>query len=192
MQGAYLTLASPFTTSINQFECLTGIQKDVTVGEVQLFQVDPWFGNMELLSVMEPGETVGWYRRYYLNDLPRNCCSYRRNIFLGKSAEECGCPERRKEHVLVTALVKLDLIPVVYDTDYFLTQNLEALIAEAQSVRDSEMDDSEAMQRSAERHTAAIRLLIGQGIHSEGKNTPVVNFRPFGSADLRKERIAMI
>lgn len=92
----------------------------------------------------------------------------------------------------MTALVKRDLVPVVYDTDFFLCTNLEALIAEAQSVRYSEMDDANAMSKSAERHMAAIRLLIGQATHSEGKNTPSVNFRPFGSADLRKVHVGMI
>ena len=92
----------------------------------------------------------------------------------------------------MTALVKLDLVPMQFDTDYALCTNLEALIAECQSVRYSEMDDANAMQKSAERHLAAIRLLIGQQTHVEGKNNPAVLFRPFGSADLRRVHVGMI
>jgi hypothetical protein len=192
VMGEFITLATPFATSVNEYQCLTGLQKDSTIGEVQIFQVDPLLGSMELLSTMEPGELVASYRRYYLHDLPRNCCPHRRFYPAGGSPEECGCPYRRKEHVLVTALVKRDLVPVVYDTDLLLTCNLEALIAEAQSVRYSEMDDANAMSKSAERHMAAIRLLIGQAAHVNGKNTPSVNFRPFGSADLRKVHVGMM
>jgi hypothetical protein len=191
VMGEFVTLATPFATTVNTFTSLSGIQKDVTIGEVQLFQIDPNWGSMELLSTMEPGEQVASYRRYYLHNLPRNCCSYARGILVPHAPVSCDCPYRPKEYALVTALVKLDLVPVTYDTDYFLSQNLEALIAECQSVRYSEMDDANAMQKSAERHLAAIRLLIGQQTHVEGKNNPAVIFRPFGSADLRRVNISM-
>jgi hypothetical protein len=192
VMGEFVTLASPFATTVNSYMSLTGLQKDVTLGEVQIFQIDPNWGSMELLSTMEPGETVASYRRYYLHNLPRNCCSYQRNILVPHADVGCGCPFAPKEFVLVTALVKLDLVPVTYDTDYFLSQNLEALIAECQSVRYSEMDDSNAMQKSAERHLAAIRLLIGQDTHTNGKNIQNALFRPFGSADLRRVHVGMI
>jgi len=191
VSGEFITLANPFSTSQFDYDTLTGIQKDVTVGEVQIFQIDPTWGSMELLSVMEPGEEVASYRRYYIHQLPRECCSYQRSVFAGKSAAECGCPYTPKQYVLVTALVKLDLVPVTWDTDYFLCQNLEALIAEAQSVRFSEMDSPNAMEQSAERHLAAIRLRIGEQTHVHGKNSPSIQFKPFGSADLRRLNVAM-
>ena len=191
VQGEFVTLDTPFANAQFNYDSITGFQKDVTIGEVQIFQVDPWFGNMELLSVMEPGETTAWYRRYYIHHLPKECCAYRRNIFAGKSADECGCPDRRKEHVLVTALVKLDLVPVVYDTDYTLIQNEQALIRECEAIRYSEMDSSEAIGKEQAAHLMAIRLLIGELQHFVGKNTPAVTFSPFGTADLRKVNIAM-
>lgn len=189
--GEFITLAAPFATSQYEYDCLTGIQKDVTIGEVQIFQIDPLLGSMELLSTMEPGETTAWYRRYYLHHLPRNCCPHRRFYMPGTSPEECGCPYRRKEHVLVTALVKLDLIPMVYDTDYSLIQSKEALMLEMQAGRYLKMDDANATAKYQAAHLSAIRLLIGENTHFQGKNTPSVLFRPFGSADLRKERIEM-
>jgi hypothetical protein len=191
VQGEFVTLAAPFASTKFNYDSITGIQKDVTLGEVQIFQVDPWFGVMELLSVMEPGETTGWYRRYYLSQLPRECCSYKRHVFPGKSAEECGCPGRAKEHVLVTALVKLDLVPMVYDTDYSLITSKEALLAEMKAGRYFGMDDQGATAKYAAAHTIAIRILIGENSHYQGIDNPAVSFKPFGSADLRKINLSM-
>ena len=90
---------------------------------------------------------------------------------------------------MVTAIAKLDLIPVVVPTDYFLTQSLEALVSECQAIRMSKMDDAVSAQKSADYHKKAISLLIGQCVHVYGKNTPSVNFAPFGRA--RWDRVCL-
>jgi len=190
VMGEFVTLKSPYVSTVNTFNRLTGLQKDVTASEVQFFQVDPNWGSMEQLSQMEPGETTAWYRRYYLSNIPARCCKFERAVPSSASAQ-CGCPYQRKEHVLVTALVKLDLVPAVYDTDYLLLQSLEAIKRETQSIRFSKMDDPAAQQTSAEHHQAAIRLLIGQLTHFQGKNNVAVNFAPFGNARLERLNIGM-
>lgn len=189
VEGEFVTLQAPFGITVNQFSQITGIQKDPTVGPVLIFQSDPYWGSLELLSHMEPTETTASYRRYYLNGLPCGCCRHDR---MWKASSLPGCPCRAREFVLVTAIAKLDLVPVVGDTDYCVIQNLEALIAECQSVRYSEMDSPQAMQKSAERHQAAIRLLIGELSHYQGKNSPSIDFAPFGSARLERVCINMI
>jgi hypothetical protein len=123
---------------------------------------------------MEPGETVASYQRYYVGGLPRNCCAV---------------PAADADTVQITAMVKLDFVPVVTPTDYLLVQNLEALIAECQAVRYSEMDSPAAMTKEAERHRAAIRLLNGELAHYAGKEQVAINFAPFGSAHLARQRI---
>lgn len=173
IQGVLLSLGSPFVDTPLQINSITGIQKDVTVGAVQYFEVDVATGTQRLILTMEPGEKVAAYRRYFVNGVPATCCD-------GVTPPQ------------VTAMAKLELIPVTYDPDYLLIQNIEALIAECQSIRYSEMDSAEATRKSLERHTAAIRLLQGEIVHYEGKERPAIVFAPFGSARLERQRIGTL
>lgn len=170
--GIFLNLSdSPFAQTPMSLNTLAGIQKDITYGPVQIFQVDPKTGNQTLLHTMEPTETTALYRRYYLDSLP------------------CG---RSDKPVQVTAIAKLELIPVMTDTDYCLLQNLEAIIEESQSIRYSEMDTTAAKTISQERHQQAVRFLNGELVHYLGKDDPAVVFAPFGSASLERVNIGMI
>jgi hypothetical protein len=178
VQGQWVQFESPFASAPMQFNTITGIQKDVTNGQIQVFQVDPTSGEQVLLLTMEPGETTASYRRYYLNALPPNCCR-----------DGSGTSE---SFANITALVKLELIPVVVDTDYCLIQNLEALIEECQAVRYSEMDSGTAAQMEAKCHARAIGHLNGELAHYLGVNQVATSFKPFGSASLERVRIGMI
>lgn len=176
VQGEFVTLASPFVDFLNQPSTITGFQKDWTYGDVQIFQVDPATGDETLLLVMEPSETVAGYRRYYLHNLPQNCL-----VTTGST-----------DTLRVTAICKMELIPVVADTDYLLIQNLEAVIEECIAVRMSEMDNAQAQQLAAVHHRNAIGLLNGELRHYLGNEVPAVNFKPFGSARLERLRVDMI
>lgn len=190
IEGEFVTLQSPYAMSVNTFRTLTGIQKDITQGPVQVFQSDPTWGIAEIILTMEPSETTAWYRRYYMKDIPRGCCPVVRPVWVNNPPPECGC-SAPKPFVLVTALVKLDLIPVVTDTDYCLIQNLEALIEEAQSVKLREGQTASAIEIAKDHHTKAIQLLIGECNHFYGKNQPEVLFKPFGRDDRRLTRLML-
>lgn len=177
VQGEFITLDSPFVQTTNQFTALTGFQKDVTYGVVQIFQVDPATGDERLLLTMQPGEKVAGYRRYYLHNLPANCCLV---------------PSTGNQTLTVTAIVKLELIPAVVDTDYLLLQNLEAIIEECIAVRMSEMDNVEAQRLASIHHVNAIRLLNSEIAHYLGKQSPAVGFHPFGSARLENQKIGQL
>lgn len=176
LQVPNVMVNAPLSASPQPFSAITGYQKDVTAGPVQVFQVDPVTGAEVLIHTMEPGETTGWYRRYYFNNLPNDCCF---------SSLTPG-------NVQVTAICKLDPIPVVYDTDYFTLQSLEALIEECQAIRYGDMDVAKAKVFEARHHSKAIGLLNGQLAHFLGKQTPAVNFAPFGSANLERVNVGMI
>lgn len=175
--GIFVNVESPFADSPMPFNAITGIQKDVTSGPIQIFQVDPVTGDQVLLSIMEPGEQVASYRRYYLNNLPLNCCHI---------------PQTGVQNLQVTAIAKLELIPVVVDTDYLLLSNLEAITEECQSIRYSEIDSESAKKMAVERHTQAVRLLQGEVCHYQGKTNAAVSFKPFGSAGLDRIKIGMV
>jgi hypothetical protein len=179
--GAFMTFSSPFVTSAMTFTSLTGIQKDVTIGQVRYYQHDPTTGNEILILTMEPGETTAQYRRYYLHRLPFSCCA----------PAGSGCTGNPQE-IQVTALAKLELVPCVVPTDWLLIQNLEAIIEECQSVRYSEMDSLSAKQMAAERHKQAIGMLLGEQAHYLGLNLPAVRFSPFGDARMTRQKIGRL
>jgi len=175
VQGEFVVLESPFVSPSAQFNSITGIQKDVTHGQVRIYQTDPATGEQVLLLTMEPGEETASYRRYYFSNLPSTCCQ--------------TSPGTASQNVTVTAIAKLEMIPVVVDTDYCLIQNLEAIIEEAQSVRYSEIDTPAAKQMAQERHLQAIRLLRGEMTHYQGIDDVAVDWAPFGSARLSRLKI---
>lgn len=183
VDGCFATLTAPFvdlilpgtTTGVELSEIL-GIQKDVTLYPVSIYEVNLTTGAENLLLTMEPGETVAAYQKYYFDALPLGCCGS------GTSAST----------VQLKAMVKLDLVPVRVPTDYLLIQSKEALIAEGQSMRFADMDSANAKAQSAERHTAAVRYLQGQLTHYEGKSNPAISFAPFGRSRLSIQRIGQL
>lgn len=184
VQGVFATFESPFVQTATKFNSITGIQKDITAGDIQIFAVNATTGDETLLLTMEPGEQVAGYRRYYFHNLPTSCCA--------GSLPADDCAANPSEPLQVKALVKLELVPVVYDTDYLLLHNLEAIIEEAQSIRLSEVDSAAAKQDSAFHHQMAVRLLNAELVHYYGKDSPAVNFAPFGSATLERLNISMM
>jgi hypothetical protein len=177
VQGVFLSLDQPFVTTPMKFGAITGIQKDKTVGQVRIYQTDPTTGEQVLLLTMEPSELTASYRRYYLSQLPRSCCSTTTTAI---------------QSIPITAIAKLEMIPVQVDTDYLLLQNLEAIIEECQSIRLSEVDNKASKQMSAERHIQAIRMLNGELNHYLGNQSPAVNFAPFGTARLERQMIGRL
>lgn len=177
VQGVFVELTTPFVDTDFPFNTLTGLQKDITIGPIQIWEVDPDTGDQELISTMEPSEQVAGYRRYFLNGLPVTCC-----------------PQTTPPNTIVqvTAMAKLAFIPVVADTDLLLIQNLQALKEECQAVRFGEMDDTTSAQQAILRHKKAINLLNGELVHFLGKEEPAISFSPFGTAHLGRQRIGAL
>lgn len=174
VQGEYVIVDDPFGDSLNSFKNpLSGIQKDVTSGTLQFFAVDPSTGDETMFHTMEPGEQVAGYKRYYLNHLPQGCC----------------LTNPVTTTLQVSAIAKLELVPVVVDQDYLLLTSLEAIIEECQSIRYSEMDSERAEKLSLVHHQQAVRYLQGELVHLYGKDHPATNFAPFGTARLCRQKI---
>jgi hypothetical protein len=180
--GQFEVLAAPFVQWPQQFNKITGIQKDITNAPVQIFQADPNTGQQVLLANMQPQEQTAWYRRYFFNPLPFNCCS-------GLFPNPCIPPVPPPQNVTVTAIVKLEFVPVQYDTDYCLIQNLEALTEEAMAVRYSTMDSDQSKNLAAIKHKEAVRFLNGELSHYYGQYNPAIEISVFGSARLERQQI---
>jgi hypothetical protein len=170
--GEYLTLASPFVDSVNQFSSITGIQKDQTYGPLQFFQVDPTSGAENALSTMEPNEGAANYRRYLINGIPINnlCCT-------GLSS------------IQVSAQGRLDFVPVQNETDYLIIPNVPALIEESLSIRFSRMESDNASKQSLLHHARALALLNGQLDTYTGKTNTAISLKISGLQGRRAQPI---
>lgn len=184
VQGQWENLTTPFIQWPMQFNEINGIQKDITNAPVNIYGVDPTTGNQTLLVTMQPNETVAGYRRYFFSNLPFNCCT-------STGPNPCiSTPQT--DQVVVTAIAKLEFVPVTVDTDYCLIGNLEALKCEAQAYRYSTMDSPQSKQLEQVKHRQAVGFLNGELNHALGLDDPAVNLSVFGSARLERHRIGSL
>lgn len=175
VNGFHLEFTEPFVTSGFIVTSFGAVQKDETVGDVTIYQVDDTTGDEVLLARYKPWETNPSYRRYYLNGLPINCCNG-------------GTPET----VQVEVMAKLEFVPVKYPTDFLIIGNLPALKEECRSILFSESDSPSSMQQSEIHHAKAISLLRQELGHYMGKQNPAINSAIFGTAGMRKQLIGQL
>lgn len=166
LDGVYVRLNPPFVDTeflfgANSLSKITGIQKAITVGDVRLYEVDTVTGASVALSIFEPSEETTAYRRYYLNGLPAYCCA-------GQTT------------VQVTAMAKLEFVPVTVDQDWLVISNIPALKLACEAVRYSEMDNPQAFQMSDRKWKEAVKVLRQEQDHYLGKERPAIRFSPFG------------
>lgn len=173
--GFYLTFTQPFATSSMIVTEIGGIQKDITYGDILLYQVDATTGTQVLLSRYGPTEMSPAYRRYYINRMPCGC-------FCHTNQSPCIQPQPVDPFVPVTAMVKLEHVPVSQLTDWMVIGNIPALIEECKSIRYADMDSEKAAQLSQVSHLKAVRLLNQEMTHYLGELNPAVNVAPFGTA----------
>lgn len=186
VEGVFITLRSPFSDSGFYFSKITGIQKDVTAGNVLFYEVDSVTGVQRKISQMEPGETSAWYRRYFINGVCNTCCDC-------EATPGSACtPSTVPKTAQITAMAKLEYIPVTVDTDYLIIGNIPALKQECMAVRYEESDSSNSLQMAVLKHRQAIKLLNQELEHYTGRLQPAIGFHPFGTADLKKQSIGTL
>lgn len=174
VDGFYLTLQSPFTTSAFVVTSFSALSKVVTKGDVVLKAVDATTGVETFLSRYTPQETNPAYRRYYLHSLPCNCC------------HDPALPPSTAQ---LTALLKYEYRPATQPSDFLLISNIPALKAECESIRYAEMDVANGQQFSILKHREAIKLLSQELEHYEGPQDVAINVRPTGVIGLRELRV---
>jgi hypothetical protein len=171
--GESMVLATPFTDSVNTFTEITGIQKQRTYGEVQIYQVDPTTGTETALVVMQPSEQTALYRKYFVNGLPTRCCN----------------SSTTNTTLQVLAMCKLDYVPVQVDSDYLMIMSVPALIDECMSIRFGRIDTPGAQQLSLMKHQSALRLLFGQLDNYLGRERPAIRRSLFGSDPMQLQPV---
>jgi hypothetical protein len=186
VNGFYMTLNQPFTNSGFIVTNIGGICKDQTFGDVLLYQVDNTTGAQVLLSRYAPSEMTPSYRRYYIHQVPRGCGS------VETPQSPCITGSTTSGLVGVTAMCKFEPIPVQVDTDFLVIGNIPALTEQCQAIRYSKMDEGNGMALTGPHHSRAIKLLQDEMRHYLGELQPAVNFAPWGTANLERQRIGSL
>lgn len=171
--GQYMVLANPFAQLAFNVSKITQILKDTTYGDVPVYQVDIATGAETLLTRLGPFETAPSYRRYYVNNLPANCCN--------------STPLTQ-----VQGIAKLEFVPCQNDTDLLMIQNISALIAECQSIRYGDMETPESERLAVIKHREAIRLLNNELDHRTDRNKPAVGVNLNEKRSLQRAGVGLV
>lgn len=126
--GIVITATNPATYSTVLVTHITSVVRDATQGLAWLYEYDPVTTNLIDLAMYEPTETNPRYRRSKLNgsgSVPTNTNSY---------GTKTMCLE---------ALVKLNFIPAILDTDFLFIDNLDALKFMVQAIKAEEANDEQ-------------------------------------------------
>lgn len=168
IEGEVVTIALPYAETVNLFDGgVTGVNKDVTLGNIRVYELDTTNSSIRQIATYEPDETAPLYRRSKIRGLA--------NLV---TQTNCGNP------IKVEAMVKLSFIAAVNDNDFLMIQCPQALKYAVQAV----IKDEDNLPGEAEVYWAkAIRAL-----NMQLRNTtspPSVNVSVHGSAYLRNQRI---
>jgi len=174
--GAFISFDTPFADGVYSINELSGLEKDDTLGAIQLVGVNTSTGVETTLIRLQATERNPAYRRYFLNGLPPQC-------------PDC---DSSTTTIQLQGIVKLEYLPVVSDTDFLLIQNIPALKNAMQAVRYGEVDTVQARAMSEQNHRVAIKILNEELVHYTGRENPAVHFAPFGNATLERAGLQMI
>lgn len=133
--GWSITLADPYGTTADYVRRIDRVVKDVTQGQVLLYAYNVAGAVLEDLARYDPGETSPSYVRYKLQ------------------TGHCGSGGCLRS---VVALVKLQFIPVKFDTDLVLIGNIDALADMMQSAKLKKAGD---LEQATKFRVSAVREL---------------------------------
>lgn len=167
--GEVITLNIPFSQSVNLYRRVDRVIKSPTVRPVYGYQFDDT--NLFPLSYYQPAETLPEYRtsRLLMSQCPQQNCDQ--------------WPSQ------ISALVKLEFVPVQNDDDHILIDNIDALAMAIQSIKLGDAYDPNGRDRIMANAVRELNLELRTKFPID--QTPV-HFKPFGTADLRKSAIGQL
>lgn len=166
--GFKLTLALPYVESSYFVSSIVGVTKPITDRNLNLYEVATSTANsLRLLAIYEPGETTVSLRRYQIPGFP--CTSTCAQNFL--------------------ALVKLQHVPVLRETDYLVIQSPAAF---EEMIRALEKKDAGQYDEAARSEADCVRELnLGKRNHSPSDQMPIV-IRTQGNSQPRRYGVGYI
>lgn len=180
-EGETLTLASPFVRSKLQYQSITRITKDVTQGVVRYYQYNSSNQLLTDLVFHDPTETTPMYRHSRISRINNQ------NVSCAQAQTSCGtlCNGLRS----VVALIKMDFIPVVADTDIIQIDNLQALKTMVMSIKAMEAEDPDKSERLEASSVRELNLEIRNKL----PNSQIpIQVQCYGSAWLEKQSIGTL
>lgn len=167
--GVELTLTLPYVSTSFRLREITRITKDETQGPLRYYQYDSVNDVMLDLVILDPTEVSPMFRRSRLPKRWRtgNCNGIRS----------------------VEALVKLEFIPVKYDSDMVQISNLDALSDMMLSVKYSNGGDAPMAKDFEAKAIREMNLELNNKYPNE--QTPV-DINPFGSASPSRHAIGSV
>lgn len=180
--GTEVTLANPFVTSGFSFlpPLLTGVQKDITNGNLLVYAYEAASDTETLIAVWEPSEKAPVYRRDRLAYLPTrgngngsHCCD--RGNGCEPRDTTCAGP-------VADAMVRMEFIPALVDTDWLFISSLEAI--EHMMLSQLKRTQNEYPESEVE-SAQAVKLLRQQLDAYNPPERQVLNVEVMGTAGLR-------
>jgi hypothetical protein len=181
VDGEYLTLVAPagFVESTNTFNSphLTGVQKPITLGRVTATSVNVTSAVETQIAVWSPSEMFPAYRRTFLVNMPE--LSQCAESDCSDQGDGCVAADASCTNVVVEAIVRLDFVPAVVDSDWLFIGNLEAL---RHMMRAITLEDKELYPLAEREIQLSLRALRAELEAYSPSERTVVNVQPFGTA----------
>jgi hypothetical protein len=171
-EGVTIINALPFVSTPMRFREITRVVRDKTSGPGRLFYYDPDNDVLRDCAVYDPTDTSPDFRFSKIPGLMRAAC--------------CTCANGARQ---VSALAKLQFIPVENDNDLVLISNLDAIGNMIQAIRKSDGGDSEGGETDVSRAVHEMNLELRDKFPQE--QTPIT-IRPSGAVGAFRAGIGMI
>lgn len=163
--GVVLTLEIPYVQTTFLVRRIDRVIKDETNGPVRGYQFDG--ATLYDLAYYDATETTPEYRKSKI-------------VGGGRNNRPGCCPSQ------ITALVKLAFVPVQFDDDLVLIDNLDALAMMVQAIKQSDSYDADQYEKMV---LGAVRELNLDLRNKLPVDQTVVNFSPYGTASLNRLNI---
>lgn len=140
--GEQVTLANPMATSTTIFAApgLTAVQKPLTKGYLKVFALDVATNIETQIATWAPSETRPSYRRTALVRLPVPCQNQLNSVCTDRG-DGCNPPLTNCAGATAEAMVRLELLPVVADSDWLLIGNIAAMKAMMRALQKEDEND---------------------------------------------------
>ena len=189
--GEYVTLPNPAvtayveTTNIFKVPGLTGAQKPLTQGSLTIVAYNTTTFVQTQIAIWGPSEQNPEYRRTYLINMPEVCGA---NGCNGGSLNDCidhgdGCvpADEACTNTVVEAIVRLEFIPAVVDSDWLFIGNLQAVKHMMKAIQKEDRNQYTEAEREIQ---LALRALRNELEAYSPNERSVINVQPFGSAKI--------
>ena len=142
--GVVVTLVNGYVDTSTSFKSITGVLKDTTEGNVQLYEITVASPHTQVdIATYEPDETLPSYRRSLIPSL-------------GGAA---GCEDGADKKVAVTVIAKLRFINAANDTDVLMVSDLYAIKNMAVAIK---LEENRDFGAATEYRNLAIESLQNQ------------------------------